>query len=131
MTVRPAASVLPVPPGDTLAFRLIRQHTTTPLAVGEIFNTLWDCKDLIQGQLIDYIRATVVGAGGGQLFRQKLKRSGDFGRRGQERMFGDDQDPEVREFLAPRGRQAQPIGASLGRLVGAGDCIERQDEVVD
>ncbi|MFV3126387.1 D-mannonate dehydratase ManD [Niveispirillum sp. KHB5.9] len=46
------------------AFRLIRQHTTTPLAVGEIFNTIWDCKDLIQNQLIDYIRATVVHAGG-------------------------------------------------------------------
>ena len=45
-------------------FRLIRQHTTTPLAVGEIFNTIWDCKELIQNQLIDYIRATVVHAGG-------------------------------------------------------------------
>ena len=46
------------------AFRLIRQHTTTPLAVGEIFNSIWDCKDLIENQLIDYIRATVVHAGG-------------------------------------------------------------------
>ena len=46
------------------AFKLIRQHTTTPLAVGEIFNTIWDCKDLIENQLIDYIRATVVHAGG-------------------------------------------------------------------
>lgn len=46
------------------AFKLIRQHTTTPLAVGEIFNTIWDCKDLIQNQLIDYIRTTVVRAGG-------------------------------------------------------------------
>ena len=46
------------------AFKLIRQHTTTPLAVGEVFNTVWDCKDLIQNQLIDYIRATVVHAGG-------------------------------------------------------------------
>jgi mannonate dehydratase len=46
------------------AFRLIRQHTTTPLAVGEIFNSIWDAKDLIQNQLIDYIRATVVHAGG-------------------------------------------------------------------
>ncbi len=46
------------------AFRLIRQHTTTPLAVGEIFNTIWDCKDLIENQLIDYIRTTVVHAGG-------------------------------------------------------------------
>ncbi|WP_242151169.1 D-mannonate dehydratase ManD [Sphingomonas sp. BAUL-RG-20F-R05-02] len=46
------------------SFKLIRQHTTTPLAVGEIFNSIWDCKDLIQNQLIDYIRATVVHAGG-------------------------------------------------------------------
>ncbi|MEZ5647619.1 MAG: D-galactonate dehydratase family protein [Alphaproteobacteria bacterium] len=46
------------------AFRLIRQHTTTPIAVGEVFNTIWDCKTLIQEQLIDYIRTTVVHAGG-------------------------------------------------------------------
>ena len=46
------------------AFRLIRQHTTTPLATGEIFNSIWDCKELIEKQLIDYIRATVVHAGG-------------------------------------------------------------------
>ena len=45
-------------------FRLIRQHTTTPLAVGEVFNSIWDCKTLIEEQLIDYIRATVVHAGG-------------------------------------------------------------------
>jgi mannonate dehydratase len=46
------------------AFRLIRQHTTSPLAVGEIFNSIWDAKGLIENQLIDYIRATVVHAGG-------------------------------------------------------------------
>ena len=46
------------------AFRLIRQHTTTPLAVGEIFNSIHDCRELIENQLIDYIRATVVHAGG-------------------------------------------------------------------
>ena len=56
------------------AFRLIRQHTTTPLAVGEVFNTLWDCKDLIAEQLIDYIRCTVVHAGG----ITHLKRIADF-----------------------------------------------------
>lgn len=56
------------------AFKLIRQHTITPLAVGEIFNTIWDCKDLIQNQLIDYIRATVVGAGG----ITHLRRIADF-----------------------------------------------------
>ena len=45
-------------------FRLIRQHTTTPLAVGEVFNSIWDCKGLIENQLIDFIRTTVVHAGG-------------------------------------------------------------------
>jgi mannonate dehydratase len=56
------------------AFKLIRHHTTTPLAVGEIFNTIWDCKDLIQNQLIDYIRMTVVGSGG----ITHLRRVADF-----------------------------------------------------
>ena len=56
------------------SFRLIRQHTVTPLAVGEIFNTVWDAKDLIQNQLIDYIRMTVVGAGG----ITHLRRVADF-----------------------------------------------------
>ncbi|WP_114953839.1 D-mannonate dehydratase ManD [Sphingosinicella terrae] len=53
-----------VPADNQESFRLIRQHTTTPLAVGEIFNSIWDAKQLIQEQLIDYIRATVVHAGG-------------------------------------------------------------------
>ncbi len=54
----------PTPAENQEAFRLIRQHTTTPIAVGEVFNSIWDAKDLIQHQLIDYIRATVVHAGG-------------------------------------------------------------------
>jgi mannonate dehydratase len=45
-------------------FRLIRQHTTTPIAVGEVFNSIWDCQQLISEQLIDYIRADVSHAGG-------------------------------------------------------------------
>jgi mannonate dehydratase len=53
-----------VPAENQANFRLIRQHTTTPLAVGEIFSSIWDCKQLIEEQLIDYIRATVVHAGG-------------------------------------------------------------------
>lgn len=52
------------PADNQEAFQLVRQHSTTPLAVGEIFSTIWDCKDLIQNQLIDYIRATLVHAGG-------------------------------------------------------------------
>ena len=54
----------PTPAENQESFRLIRQHTTTPLAVGEVFNTIHDCRQLIQEQLIDYIRTTVVHAGG-------------------------------------------------------------------
>ena len=54
----------PTPAENQEGFRLIRQHTTSPIAVGEIFNSIWDCKHLIENQLIDYIRATVVHAGG-------------------------------------------------------------------
>jgi len=54
----------PTPAELQESFRLIRQHTTTPLATGEVFNTIYDCQQLIQEQLIDYIRTTVVHAGG-------------------------------------------------------------------
>ena len=46
------------------SFRLIRQHTTTPLAVGEVFNTVYDITALITEQLIDYCRMAVVHGGG-------------------------------------------------------------------
>ncbi len=64
----------PTPAENQDTFRLIRQHTTTPIAVGEVFNTIWDAKNLIQEQLIDYIRMTVVGSGG----ITHLRRIADF-----------------------------------------------------
>jgi len=45
-------------------FRIVRQHTTTPLALGEVFNSIWDTHILITEQLIDYIRMTIVHSGG-------------------------------------------------------------------
>jgi mannonate dehydratase len=54
----------PVPAELQDGFRLIRQHTTIPLAVGEVFSSIHDCQTLITEQLIDYIRTTVVHAGG-------------------------------------------------------------------
>jgi len=54
----------PTPAEDQEAFRLIRQNTTTPLAVGEVFNSIWDCQHLITERLIDYIRTSVSHAGG-------------------------------------------------------------------
>lgn len=63
-----------VPAENQAAFKLIREHTTTPLAVGEIFNSIHDCRELIQNQWIDYIRSTVVHAGG----ITHLRRIADF-----------------------------------------------------
>ena len=34
----------PMPAEVQDGFRLIRQHTTTPIAVGEVFNTIYDCQ---------------------------------------------------------------------------------------
>jgi mannonate dehydratase len=52
------------PAENQKSFELVRKHTVTPLAVGEVFNSIWDCKHLIENQLIDYIRTTIVHGGG-------------------------------------------------------------------
>ncbi|MEV4175214.1 D-mannonate dehydratase ManD [Nonomuraea sp. NPDC049709] len=44
--------------------RLVRSHTTTPLAIGEVFNTVFDYQTLISEQLIDYVRSAVTHFGG-------------------------------------------------------------------
>jgi mannonate dehydratase len=44
--------------------RHVRRHTTVPLAIGEVFNTVWDCQLLITEQLIDFVRTCVTHAGG-------------------------------------------------------------------
>ena len=54
----------PVPAELQEGFRLIRRHTTTPIAVGEVFSDIWSCERLIREQLIDFVRATAVHAGG-------------------------------------------------------------------
>ena len=54
----------PTPAENQEALRLIRSHTVTPIAIGEVFNSIHDCRTLIQEQLVDYIRTTVVHAGG-------------------------------------------------------------------
>lgn len=53
-----------VPAEDQGAFRTIRNHTTTPLAVGEVFNSIHDCSQLIAEGLIDYIRMAPAHGGG-------------------------------------------------------------------
>jgi len=37
----------------------VRQHSTTPLAIGEVFNSVFDYQTLITERLIDYVRSAV------------------------------------------------------------------------
>ena len=54
----------PTPAENQEALKLIRQHTVTPIAIGEVFNSIHDCRELLQSQLCDYIRMAVVHGGG-------------------------------------------------------------------
>ncbi len=53
-----------VPAEHQESFAQIKHKTVTPLAVGEVFNTIHDAQELITKQLIDYIRMTVSHGGG-------------------------------------------------------------------
>jgi mannonate dehydratase len=64
----------PTPAELQESFKLIRQHTTTPIAVGEVFNSIWDAHDLIRNQWIDYLRMSLVHSGG----FTHLKKVADF-----------------------------------------------------
>jgi mannonate dehydratase len=54
----------PLSPEDLQWFRLIRQQCTTPIAMGELFNSPHEWSPLISERLIDYIRVHVSQAGG-------------------------------------------------------------------
>ena len=43
---------------------IVRQHTTTPIAIGEVFNSVYDYTTLISKQLIDFVRMPIVHGGG-------------------------------------------------------------------
>jgi mannonate dehydratase len=52
------------PAENQAVLRRVREHTTTPLAIGEVFNTIWDYRELFEEQLIDYVRSPITHAGG-------------------------------------------------------------------
>jgi mannonate dehydratase len=52
-------------PGENQeGLRRVRSQTTTPLAIGEVFNSVFDYQTLITEQLIDYVRSAVTHTGG-------------------------------------------------------------------
>ncbi|MFF2060753.1 D-mannonate dehydratase ManD [Streptomyces sp. NPDC058200] len=52
------------PAEDQDGLRLVRRHTTTPLAIGEVFNSVYDYQTLVSEKLIDYVRSAVTHFGG-------------------------------------------------------------------
>jgi mannonate dehydratase len=53
-----------MPVENQALFRQVRQGTSIPLAIGEIFTSPWDANLLISERLIDYLRASLTHAGG-------------------------------------------------------------------
>jgi mannonate dehydratase len=54
----------PLAPEDQEWFKMIRQHATTPIAMGELFTHPLEWKSLIVNQLIDFIRVHLSDIGG-------------------------------------------------------------------
>jgi mannonate dehydratase len=54
----------PFPPEENDHFKLLRQQTTIPLAMGELFNTQHEYLPLIKDRLIDFIRIHISQIGG-------------------------------------------------------------------
>lgn len=54
----------PVRPDHKESFKMIREASTTPLAMGEVFVSRWDCLPLFVNQWIDYIRIKPQHVGG-------------------------------------------------------------------
>jgi mannonate dehydratase len=54
----------PIPVENKEGLRLLRAHTTTPIAIGERFSSKWECLPLITGELIDYVRNAMSKSGG-------------------------------------------------------------------
>jgi mannonate dehydratase len=67
------------PGEDQSALRLVRQHSTTPLAIGEVFNTVYDYQTLITERLIDYVRSAVTHTGGITAMKKLLDFAGIYG----------------------------------------------------
>jgi mannonate dehydratase len=54
----------PFPPEDNAWFRVLRQQTSVPIAMGELFNTVQEYLPLISERLIDFIRIHISQIGG-------------------------------------------------------------------
>jgi mannonate dehydratase len=54
----------PLRPENTDAFERLRQATTTPLAMGELFTNPWEMRPLVEERLVDFLRVDLAHVGG-------------------------------------------------------------------
>jgi mannonate dehydratase len=69
----------PLPPEQNDHFRILREQTSVPIAMGELFNTQHEYVPLIANRLIDFIRAHVSQIGGLSVARKVQALSEFFG----------------------------------------------------
>ena len=69
----------PLPPEENDHFRLLRQQCSTPLAMGELFNSQHEYVPLIANRLIDYIRIHLSQIGGLSMARKVAAMAEFFG----------------------------------------------------
>ncbi len=69
----------PFPPEENEHFRVLRQQTSIPLAMGELFNTQHEYVPLIANRLIDFIRIHISQIGGLSMARKVGALSEFFG----------------------------------------------------
>ncbi len=94
----------PLSPEDKDHFRPLRQQTSTPIAMGELFNTQQEYVPLIAGRLIDFIRIHISQIGGLSMARKVAALCEFFGVRTAWHGPGD----------------CSPVGARRGAGPGAG-----------
>ncbi len=69
----------PLPPEENDHFRLLRQQCSTPIAMGELFNTQHEYVPLIANRLIDFIRCHLSQIGGLSMARKVAALAEFFG----------------------------------------------------
>ncbi len=69
----------PLPPEENDHFRLLRQQTSVPIAMGELFNTQHEYVPLISNRLIDFIRIHISQIGGLSMARKVAALAEFFG----------------------------------------------------
>ena len=67
------------PAEDQTALRHVREHTNVPLAIGEVFNSVFDYQTLITERLVDYVRSSATHFGGITPLRKLADFAGIYG----------------------------------------------------